>query len=153
MTIYIKRHYLIQIVESNKNKKSNQRNYISRNKSTKASPSVAAAYVVINVESATQRLNELLNTYEEKSDWSNPRGFLTDLRTALGIPNTKGASKYGVVKNEAFIASITYDTVGNPYQLIIKSIINFLHTGEYIDNTGVARKNTSPVVNNTNESK
>lgn len=39
----------MQIIESNKNKKSNQRNYISRNKSTKASPSVAAAYVVINV--------------------------------------------------------------------------------------------------------
>ena len=149
----------------------------------------------------------MLNTYEEKSDWSNPRGFLTDLRTALGIPNTKGASKYGVVKNEAFIASISLTnhnsnaqtyidaganypynlrllirkryrkntfkpnndvildeyvyfggdlvkcTVGNPFQLIIKSIINFLHTGEYIDNTGVARKNTSPVVNNTNESK
>ena len=65
----------MQTVELYNNKKSNRQNYISRNKSTKASPSVATANVVINVELATQRLNVLLNTYEEKSDWNNPVVF------------------------------------------------------------------------------
>jgi len=44
----------MQIIESHKNKKSNRQNYISRNKSTKASPSVAVTNVVINGELYTR---------------------------------------------------------------------------------------------------
>ena len=70
-------------------KKSNRRNYISRNKSTKASSSVAAANIVIKTKSATHNLRNLKVAYQQKEDYSDTRGFIADLRYCLGIPNTK----------------------------------------------------------------
>lgn len=52
------------------------------------------AKIQINVETAIQNLREIAQKY---IGVSNPYGFLTDLRTALGIPNKQGASKYGEV--------------------------------------------------------
>ena len=79
-------------------KKGNRRNYVSRNNSTKASPSVAAANIVIDVDIATQNLQKLKTAYQQKTDYADTRGYLTDLRNALGIPNTRGASKKSQLK-------------------------------------------------------
>ena len=41
---------------------------------------------------------------------SNPYGFLTDLRNAIGIPNMQGASKYGEVtipKNDGSVLQVS----------------------------------------------
>lgn len=61
---------------------------------TKPSQMIGAANIQINCEIATANLKKLINKYTGVTD---PYGFLTNLRNALGIPNTKGASKYGVV--------------------------------------------------------
>ncbi|MBR4217601.1 MAG: hypothetical protein IKR71_00960 [Bacteroidales bacterium] len=61
---------------------------------TKPSQMIGAANIQINCEIATANLKKLINKYVGVTD---PYGFLTNLRNALGIPNTKGASKYGVV--------------------------------------------------------
>lgn len=37
-------------------------------------------------------------------------------------------------------------TNGNPYLLIIDGIIDFLSKGRYEDKTGIARKNQSPII-------
>ena len=41
-----------------------------------------------------QELKKLVNKYRNINDL---RGFLTDLRNALGIQDSRGASKYGVI--------------------------------------------------------
>ncbi len=58
------------------------------------SQTIGNAKVQINSESAIQELKNVANKYKNIND---PRGFLTDLRNALGIPDSKGASKYGVI--------------------------------------------------------
>lgn len=184
--------------ERNKNKKSNQRNYVSRNKSTKASPMIATANITINIYNATTNLLKLTCVYAKKEDYFDTRGFIYDLREALGITDREGASKYGLVHGNGFDASIalsnhhanaqTYIDAnsnysynlrlmiqrrykrnrfkphpdvkldefvyfgqdlakcekGNPYVLIIESIIDFLQSGKYEDKTGIARINHSP---------
>ena len=58
------------------------------------SQTIGNAKVQINSESAIQELKNVANKYKNIND---PRGFLTDLRNAFGIPDSKGASKYGVI--------------------------------------------------------
>jgi len=73
---------------------------------TRPSQTNGAANIQINSEVAIPKLRILLEKYIGISD---PHGFLTDLRAALGIPNSRGASKYGVVttlnKEGSFIQS------------------------------------------------
>ena len=106
-------------------KKGNRQNYVSRIKSTKASPSVAPANVVINVDNARQKLQELKSVYQQKEDFADTRGFLTDLRTALGIPNDRGACKYGVVKGGDFIASISLTNHNSNAQTYVDANANY----------------------------
>ena len=62
---------------------------------TKPSQSLGSANVVINTKDAIPKLQQLSQKY---IGVNNPYGFLTDLRNALGIPNSSGASKYGEVQ-------------------------------------------------------
>ena len=62
---------------------------------TKPSQTNGNANVQINTETTIPKLEKLAQEY---IGITNPYGFLTNLRTALGISNSKGASKYGVVK-------------------------------------------------------
>ena len=61
---------------------------------TKPSQSLGPANVVINTKIAIPKLQQLSQKYIGIND---PHGFLTDLRNALGIPNSAGASKYGEI--------------------------------------------------------
>lgn len=76
--------------------KINRRNSIRGTQGfTKPSPTVDDAKVQINSETAIPLLQNLKQKYENTC---NPYGFINDLRSALGIPTSKGASKYGVVQ-------------------------------------------------------
>ena len=77
-----------------KNKKANRLNSLSRLEVTSASQTKGSTKVIINNEIAISKLKELAKIY---IGIANPQGFLTDLRMALGIPDTPGASKYGYV--------------------------------------------------------
>ena len=55
---------------------------------------VNLTFLLRQSESAIQELKKLVNKYRNINDL---RGFLTDLRNALGIPDSRGASKYGVI--------------------------------------------------------
>lgn len=61
---------------------------------TRPSQTNGAANIQINSEMAISALQILAERY---IGISGPHGFLTDLRNALGIPDSNGASKYGVV--------------------------------------------------------
>lgn len=61
---------------------------------TRPSQANGGANIPINSEIAIPKLEKLVQKYIGISD---PYGFLTDLRNALGIPNSQGASKYGEV--------------------------------------------------------
>ena len=61
---------------------------------TRPSQANGGANIPINSEIAIPKLEKLAQKYIGVSD---PYGFLTDLRNALGIPNSQGASKYGEV--------------------------------------------------------
>lgn len=93
---YLYRNCLIVIKEGkhNKNKKAKRLNSLSRINSTSASQTNGDAKILINTETAILKLENLSKKYESIT---NPHGFLTDLRNALGIPDSAGASKYGVV--------------------------------------------------------
>lgn len=116
---------MIQDANKHIKRKGNRQNYISRNNSTKASPPVAAANVEINIETAKQNLIKLSDVYVNKNDWSDTRGFLTDLRLALGIPDARGASKYGVVNGRDFISSISLTNHNGNAQTYINSNSNY----------------------------
>ena len=60
---------------------------------TKPSQSLGSTNIVINTQNAIPKLLQLSHKYIGIND---PHGFLTDLRNTLGIPNSAGASKYGV---------------------------------------------------------
>ena len=74
-----------------KNKKAIRLNSISRLEVTSASQTKGNAKIIINNEIAISKLKELAKLY---IGVKNPQGFLTDLRMALGIPDSQGASKY-----------------------------------------------------------
>lgn len=116
---------MVNEAHKHNNRKSNGQNYVSRNKSTKASPPVANANVVINVDNAKQKLQELKSVYQQKVNFADTRGFLTDLRTALGIPNDRGASKYGVVKGGNFVASISLTNHNSNAQTYVDANANY----------------------------
>lgn len=52
------------------------------------------ANINIKIHSAIPNLQNLAEKY---IGVKNPHGFLTDLRLALGLPTSNGASKYGVI--------------------------------------------------------
>ena len=85
-------------IESHKNrqnKKAKRLNSIrGTQRFTKPSQTNGGANIRINSETAIPKLKNLAQEYIGVSD---PYGFLTNLREALGIPNSQGASKYGVV--------------------------------------------------------
>ena len=73
-----------------KNKKANRLNSISRLKVTSASQTNGGAKIIINNEIVIPKLKELSNIY---IGVTNPQGFLTDLRIALGIPDSQENGK------------------------------------------------------------
>ena len=77
-----------------KNRNANRPNFHKGSRPHIPSQTIGNTKVQINSESAIQELKNLANKYRNIND---PRGFLTDLRNALGIPYSKGASKYGVI--------------------------------------------------------
>lgn len=82
-------------VESRKNKNAKRLNSVrGTQRFTKPSQTNGGANIRINSETTIPKLKNLAKKY---IGVSNPYGFLTDLQNALGIPNSKGASKYGVV--------------------------------------------------------
>ena len=62
---------------------------------TRPSQSFDCTNVVINSQDAIQSLRQLSQNYFGVND---PHGFLTDLRNALGIIHSDGASNYGEVQ-------------------------------------------------------
>ena len=82
-------------VESRKNKNAKRLHSVrGTQRFTKHSQTNGGANIRINSETTIPKLKNLAKKY---IGVSNPYGFLTDLQNALGIPNSKGASKYGVV--------------------------------------------------------
>lgn len=83
------------ILEGRKNKKkTNRPNFLKGRHSHIPSQTIGDTKIQINSESSIPKLKNLVSKYENIND---PRGFLTDLRIALGIPDSCGASKYGVI--------------------------------------------------------
>ena len=82
------------IEEVRKNKSAKRPNFHKGSLSHSPSQTNGEAKVQINSEIAIPKLQKLAETYFGVSD---PHRFLTDLRVALGIPDSQGASKYGVV--------------------------------------------------------
>lgn len=82
------------IEEVRKNKSAKRPNFHKGSLSHSPSQTNGGAKVQINSEIAIPKLQKLAETYLGVSD---PHRFLTDLRVALGIPDSQGASKYGVV--------------------------------------------------------
>ena len=82
------------IEEVRKNKSAKRPNFHKGSLSHSPSQMNGDAKVQINSEIAIPKLQKLAETYLGVSD---PHRFLTDLRVALGIPDSQGASKYGVV--------------------------------------------------------
>lgn len=80
--------------EKIKIKKNTRLNLLSRLEVTSASQTSDGAKIIINNDMAIQKLGILAKLY---IGITNPQGFLTDLRIALGIPDSRGASKYGYV--------------------------------------------------------
>lgn len=80
--------------KENKNKKTTRLNFPKGSKPHYPSQMNGGAKVNINVEMAITKLAELSKKY---IGITNPQGFLTDLRIALGIPDSSGVSKYGEV--------------------------------------------------------
>lgn len=83
-------------MRSNKNKKTIYSNSVrGTQRFTKPSRTNGAANIQINSETAIPKLKILSEKY---IGITNPHGFLTNLRQALGLVDSEGASKYGVVK-------------------------------------------------------
>lgn len=86
--------YIDEVKIRYKNRNANRPNFHKGSRPRIPSQTIGGAKVQINSESAIQELKNLANKYKNIND---PRGFLTDLRNALGMPDSKGASKYGVI--------------------------------------------------------
>ena len=79
---------------SNDNKKNIRLNFLKGSQSHSPSQTNVDAKVQINIETAIPKLEKIAQKYV---GIINPQGFLTDLRIALGIPDSQGVSKYGEV--------------------------------------------------------
>lgn len=75
-------------------RKTNCPNFLKGSKSHIPSQTIGSAKLRINSESAIPELKKLANRYRYTNDLC---GFLTESRVALGIPDSNGASKYGIV--------------------------------------------------------
>ena len=67
-------------------------NLLSRNKSTRASQDTDTTNITINLKNAKDNLKKLSRMYKGVS---NPHGFISDLKIALGLKVGEGASSYG----------------------------------------------------------
>lgn len=118
-----------------RNKKAIHLNSLSRLEVTSASQTNGSAKIIINNEIAIPKLKELAKLYV---GITNPQGFLTDLRVALGVPDSNGASKYGYI-------SVLKD--GNRYlQASIRITNHNSNVRTYIDNGVNLEYNLSIVV-------
>ncbi len=79
----------------NKNKNANGVNLESSLHGTWSPQTIGGAKIQINIETAKQELQKLKEKYQGVCD---PKGFLSDLRVACGIPNNDKSSKYGIVE-------------------------------------------------------
>lgn len=86
--------YLYEGNKKHIKRKTNRPNFHKGSRPRIPSQTIGNTKVQINSDSAIQKLKNLATKYRNIND---PRGFLTDLRIALGIPESNGVSKYGVV--------------------------------------------------------
>ena len=84
----------IESRKNNRNKNAKRLNLLKGRQPRNPSQTNGGAKIRINSEIAIPKLKKLAQDYIGVTD---PQGFLTDLRIALGIPNSQGASKYGEV--------------------------------------------------------
>ena len=84
----------VEIRKNRPNKKAKRPNFHKGSQSHSPSQTNGGAKIQINSVIAIPKLQKLAQKYLGITD---PHGFLTDLRVALGIPDSQGASKYGVV--------------------------------------------------------
>ena len=119
-------------------KKAKRLNFHKGRQSRSPSQTNGDAKIQINVETAIPKLEKLAQKY---IGISNPYGFLTDLRTALGIPNKQGASKYGEVtipRND-----------GSVLQASLRITNHQANAGTYITHNANCEYNLSIVVRKT----
>ena len=120
---------------SNDNKKAIRLNSLSRLEVTSASQTNGIAKVIINNEISIPKLKKLARKY---IGIINPQGFLTDLRIALGIPDSQGVSKYG------YVVIPKYE--GNYLQASLRITNHNSNVKTYIDNGLNLEYNLSIVV-------
>ena len=120
---------------SNDNKKAIRLNSLSRLEVTSASQTNGIAKVIINNEISIPKLKKLAGKY---IGIINPQGFLTDLRIALGIPDSQGVSKYG------YVVIPKYE--GNYLQASLRITNHNSNVKTYIDNGLNLEYNLSIVV-------
>ena len=123
------------IEEVRKNKSAKRPNFHKGSLSHSPSQTNGDAKVQINSEIAIPKLQKLAETYFGVSD---PHRFLTDLRVALGIPDSQGASKYGVV-------SIPKED-GSILQASLRVTNHQVNANTYIDHDANYKYNLSIVV-------
>ena len=85
---------LMEEAKKPKRKNAKRPNFLKGSQSHSPSQTNGDAKVEINSDITITKLQNLAQKYLGLTD---PHGFLTDLRVALGIPDSQGASKYGVV--------------------------------------------------------
>ena len=132
--LYVK-NCLMFIIEGNNNKKAKRPNFRKGSKSHSPSQTNGKAKVEINSEITIPKLQNLAQRYVGVTD---PHGFLTDLRIALGIPDSHGASKYGIV-------SIPKED-GNILQASLRVTNHQANANTYIDHNANYEYNLSIVV-------
>ena len=123
------------IEEVRKNKSAKRLNFHKGSLSHSPSQTNGDAKVQINSEIAIPKLQKLAETYFGVSD---PHRFLTDLRVALGIPDSQCASKYGVV-------SIPKED-GSILQASLRVTNHQANANKYIDHDANYKYNLSIVV-------
>lgn len=82
------------IIEDLKKKNAKRSNFHKGSQSHNPSQTNGSTKIHIDSKTAIPKLKNLANKCNGVSD---PYGFLTDLRETLGIPDSEGVSKYGVV--------------------------------------------------------
>ena len=127
--------FMAQNMSNDDNKKAIRLNSLSRLEVTSASQTNGIAKVIINNEISIPKLKKLAGKY---IGIINPQGFLTDLRIALGIPDSQGVSKYG------YVVIPKYE--GNYLQASLRITNHNSNVKTYIDNGLNLEYNLSIVV-------
>ena len=123
------------LIEFAKKKKSNVRTCLNgANNATGASQTFDTAKVQINSEITKQKLENLKEKYKNVKI---PYGFLTDLRSAMGLPPVKRASNYGI---------ITIPKADGTSTVSIRISNHSTNAGTYITNNANQEYNLSIVV-------